>query len=532
MEDGGISDSDEIFVYPDSGGDYDEDRNDGAGVSGYEENGRRVESKKRAQNGALSGLPDSSRGKGTSEARSGAWTSTQNGIGNSAGSSVQNGALSGATDGAKSAVQSGTRKKRGYEERKRQVAIAVAVFLLIYAPSVFNWLNNGNMATDILRSGVLIEAINVDAIIMRDEELVVSYTDGLLIPAKSEGEKVSAYSKIATVYNRSSLELMEELKKKNRAIIESQYEKFSGSVEFSKDTESIETDIARLVQGIVPQINRNSLYKAAQNSREINALVAKKADLFGNMPTNDAYISQLMRERDALEERVDVNSSGLFAPSAGYVSFVIDGNESELTIDRLPYITYNIYSRIVDENKKDNNISSQFYSGVSVSNGEAFSKIVRTNNFHFIINVRDEQFEETFNAGDSVRIRTVSPVKEFENAEIIYKSEKSDNGTIYVFRVQKYLFDFIDRRVINIEVIQKYQEGLKIPVSCLKDYSKSRDYAYIALLDSGSIQLSKVRILASNDEYAVIEAYGDSDRSVSLYSRYVRDPVNVGDGKK
>ena len=430
-------------------------------------------------------------------------------------------------------VTDGTGKpggKRVSGNRMRQVFLLIAVFMLIYIPSVYNWLNNANMATDILRNGSLVESINVDAIIIRNEDVILSFTDGTFIPSRSEGEKVAANAKIATVFTRSSLELIEELNYKKRAVIESQYERVNTGTAYSKEIESIDSDIGKLVINLTPLINKNSLRQVGQASRDINSLVSKKAELFGAMPTNDAYINQLMRERDELEERITLNSSTISAPSAGYISYAIDEYASELTLASIPNINYKAYSELIERNANKSSQVAPPNDGIAVKSGDPISKIVRTNNFYFVVNVKDSQFESMFKAGDSVRIRTVNPSKEFERAEIIYTSEKTDNGTIYAFRLQKYLFDFIDKRVVNIDLIRKYKEGLKIPISSLKDFSKDKDFAYIAVLQSSTAQMKKVSILASNDEYAIVEAFDKSDRSISLYSRYIRDPINIEEG--
>ena len=421
-------------------------------------------------------------------------------------------------------------RKPRTSDRKRQVAILIAVFLLIYIPSVYNWLNNANMTTDILRNGILVESISIDAIIVREEEIVESFAEGTLIPLRSEGEKVPANAAIATVYTRSSLELVEELNQKKRTLIESQYERVNKGAAHSREIESIESEIGKHVKGIAPLINKNSLYAAGLGSKDINSLVSKKAELFGDLPTNDAYINQLIREKKALEESVSLNSNGIASPSAGYISYNIDEYESSLTLNNLPGITHDLYSKIVGESRNSYSRALQSGSEVAVKPGSPFSKIVKTNNFYFVINIKDERFEQEFKAGDNVRIRTSNPTREFEGASIIYKSDRTDNGSIYAFKLQQYLFDFIDKRVVNIELIQKYQEGLKLPVSSLIDFSKNLDYAYIAVMQSNKAQIKKVRILASNEEYAIIEAFDDSDRSVSLYSSYIRDPINIEEG--
>jgi hypothetical protein len=111
-------------------------------------------------------------------------------------------------------------------------------------------------------------------------------------------------------------------------------------------------------------------------------------------------------------------------------------------------------------------------------------------------------------------------------------SDASDSGGFVAFKVSQYLYDFIDARVVNIDIIQRHQEGLKIPIKCLKDFKTGKDYAYVALLKANQASFRKVRILAANEIYAIIESYdpNDPDCKVNVYDTYLRNIENLDDG--
>jgi hypothetical protein len=495
----------------------------------------------------------------------------------------------------------------GGQRRRRssKIAIAASVFLLIYIPSTFNWLSNGNAHTDILRSGELLESINLDAVVVRDEALIYPSADGMSIPAVGEGERVAGNAKVATVYNSASVELMGELMRIDKAILESQHARLESGAAPSQAVDAIEKGIGDAVRKMIPSLNKNSLYLAAAQIREINGLVAKKAEAYSALDTGDPYVSSLQDERRSIEERVHRVSDDVYSLYPGHISYALDGFEAELSYDNIPNITAERFAAIIEEAQKSrlwaleyapgggddsassgdggsgdgsgngsggngtsggngddsasggsgdgsgNGSSDRDSSGdgsglgagasagelggygagggVAVVAGEPFAKVVR-NNYFYICASFPQGSKLDISPGDKLRIRVNSPSRDFESAEAVYC-----RGTGYtefaVLKLNRYLFDFISPRVVNIDVIQKYQTGLKIPVKCLKGYVPGADSADIVLLKANNASVRKVRILAANDIYAIIESYaGDADGRVSLYDTYVRDTANIEEG--
>jgi hypothetical protein len=415
--------------------------------------------------------------------------------------------------------------------RNSKIAIAASLFLLVYIPSTFNWLSNNNVSTDILRNGELIQSVNLDAVVVRDEFLISPQSDGISIPSAGEGERVAGNAKVATVYSRASVELMDELKKIDKAILESQYARLDAGAVLSQDMQAIEKDIDDVVRKMIPSLNRNSLYLAALQTKEINGLVAKKAEAYSALDTDDPYVNQLKGEKRAIEEQVLKVSEDVHSPYPGHVSYTLDSLEAELAYDNIPNIAPERFEAILAAARKPEFRAPEHADGgIAVAAGAPFAKVVR-NNYFYICASLPEEMNIALNPGDKVRIRINGPSREFESAEAVY-CRGGEHTEFAVFKLKKYLFDFINARVVNIDVIEKYQEGLKIPVKCLKDYEPGADFASVVLLKANNASIRKVRILAANDVYAIIEGEGADDGSgrVSLYDTYVRDTANIEEG--
>jgi hypothetical protein len=421
--------------------------------------------------------------------------------------------------------------------RNSKIAIVASLFLLVYIPSTFNWLSNDNVSTDILRNGELVESVNLDAVVVRDEVLVYTQSDGISIPSAGEGERVAGNAKVATVYSRASVELMDELKKIDKAILESQYALLDASAVFSQDVQAIEKDIDDVVRKMIPNLNKNSLYLAAMQTKEIDGLVAKKAEAYSALDTDDPYVSQLKSEKRAIEEQVLKVSEDVHSPYPGHVSYTLDGLEAELAYDSIPDIPAERFEAILAAARQPALRAPEYADGgIAVAAGAPFAKVVR-NNYFYICASLPKELNIALNPGDKVRLRINGPSREFESAEAVYcqGGEDGEGGgrtEFAVFKLKKYLFDFINARVVNIDVIEKYQAGLKIPVKCLKDYAPGAGTASVVLLKSNNASIRKVKVLAANDVYAIIESDGADDAGgrVSLYDTYVRDTANIEEG--
>jgi hypothetical protein len=437
----------------------------------------------------------------------------------------------------------------GAYRKRSKVAAVIALFLLIYIPSTFNWFSGGVISTDILREGALYEALHTEAVVGRNVEQGDSLSDGYAIPAVNEGERVPGHSLIAKVYSRLSYEQMREYEQINHELLKEQYEALGQNVVFLQEVEYIEKDVTNNIRKMIPELNRNSLQDAYMRTKIINGLLLKRAEAYGTLETGDPYINQLKEERDAIEREVAEGCDGVYNASPGHLSFLLDGIEDELTTGGIASLTTERFDNIV---KTARNTEYAFptntISGITIKAGEPFAKIVKDNTFYFIVKA-PVGFLNAYSPGDRIRLRTESPYLEIDNAEIeaVYLPEEGagelmvegDNDSqiinteegLMVIKLTRYLYEFLSARTVNVALVEKYVEGLKVPVKCLCDVDFENGVAGIVLLKGSHASVRKVRILAASDVYAIIESYDAAapEGRISRYDTYVRDAENIED---
>jgi len=121
--------------------------------------------------------------------------------------------------------------------------LLVSVFLLIYIPSFINWVYGQNIQTGMITIGEIEDSINTEAIIVRDEEFLISPYDGFAIMEFAEGEKFPANYKLATIYDEASSKLIEDLVAMDSKILDYSSKRMADSNFFSEDLVKIDKQI-------------------------------------------------------------------------------------------------------------------------------------------------------------------------------------------------------------------------------------------------------------------------------------------------
>jgi len=169
------------------------------------------------------------------------------------------------------------------EENKRKIngkvklgGLLIALFLLLYIPSFIFWIYGKNIHTDIIRMGELEDYVTTDAYIVRDETVINSPSDGISIRNVEEGEKVGVGDTIATVLNKSSEKLLEDLKTLDLRIIEAKREKTKNDNFFSEDIKKLDQEIQEKLVLVIKKSNKNSISEVKQIKTKLMNLLKRR----------------------------------------------------------------------------------------------------------------------------------------------------------------------------------------------------------------------------------------------------------------
>ena len=403
-------------------------------------------------------------------------------------------------------------------------SILIGLFLLLYIPSLLNWLSKDTVSIDILRIGIIEESVNVEGLLVRDEVLLdPPDSDGKFIPEVSEGERIPAYCRVATISDKASLGLLKELEDINEKIILAQNDRAKKTDFFSEDMAKIDENIGEKVQSIINQSNTNSMENIGQLTLDVDKLIEKKASIAGG-ESSDTHINSLKQEKNTILQKINLNTSQVISQYSGIVSYVIDGYEQVLTPKALKELTPGIVGDINE--KQLQNISGY----EEVKAGKPFMKVIKGNNT-YIAAVIEQDKAGIFKAGASIKVR-LNSIGTMALAVVTDISEKNGGKCMITVRIDRYSEELSSMRKINVDLIKDSYEGLKLPLKCL--YSPDSDWkkAKVMLIKANCAVQREVEVMCRDSEYAIIKTpENEIKKTVSLYDTYVLNPVNVREGQ-
>ncbi|NLL04482.1 MAG: hypothetical protein GX270_01535 [Clostridiaceae bacterium] len=403
-------------------------------------------------------------------------------------------------------------------------SILIVLFLLLYIPSLIFWVYGNNVSTDIVRMGDIQDSVNMQAIIVREEILLNSPIGGKCIKEINEGEKVKANDRIATVLNSSSEKLLVDLKAIDLKIIEAQKKRNENLELFSDDLKKLENEIEENLKEIIRFGNSNELLKASQIKKQVDGLIQKKATIAGSLSTPDAYIQSLIDEKNKLQRSINSNTKDIKSSKSGIVSYAIDGYEDFLTIDSISELSVKDIESIEERGiQKD-------IEEIGVEAGKPFAKVI-TDVEYFLLMSIDTKLAKEYKVDDPIKIK-LNEFGKIITGDVFYRSNNMGGESILCVKVSNALSETAALRVLNIDLIKNQYSGLKVPLKSLANIDMKSNTAEICLVKANRARYVKVEVVGKNEEFAIIKNIDETKGySVSLYSSYIVNPINIEEGQ-
>ena len=410
-------------------------------------------------------------------------------------------------------------KKQGFKIG----TLIVLVFLLIYLPSLLFIMYNDGIDTDILRIGRIEDVVNVDGVFVRNEQVITAPDSGNCIMDAIEGDKVPAYSKIATVVKNVPISTYEELKKKELEIEKAETARDKNINVFSSDIQKLDNEIISQVKLLSKQTDRGSLVNSYSTINTIDSISYRKSDIFGSNSKSEAYITQLKNEKAKLQSQLNSNISEIKTNYAGLVSYAIDGYESLLTPNYITNATVSDLEKIEARN------TNRDYQITQAKKGQPIAKIIKDLE-NYIMCAIDEKLANQLMVDDRVTLRINDNGINFK-ASVFYSSNVMDGKRVVAFKYDTKLNETVGLRKANIDLVKSSYEGMKVPYSSLKNIDMESKTAEIVLVKNSLAVTRQVSIIGANSEAVIIDSI-PGENTIALYNTYVLNPKNVQEGQR
>ena len=376
---------------------------------------------------------------------------------------------------------------------RKIIAILSAIVIIAYIIWAIYLLIVHPVDTYVISQGTISQEDETVGYIIRNEKVQKSENNSNGIYAiASEGQRVAIEEPIFRYYSDNEKEITAQMSDLNYKI-QDLLEQEKGVT--SADIKAIENQIEEKIENINTLSNYQEISEYKKN---IDTLISKKINFIGDV-TENKEIKNLVKERNALENKLKNGSEYQKATMSGVVSYRVDGLEESLT----PELFDIINEQYLDE--------LDLKTGQIISASNECGKVIDNFKCYIAVTMNSKEAMEA-NVNDTVQIRISN--KEEEKAKIIQINEESGKRTI-IFQINKMSEDLINHRKIAVDVIWWDISGLKVPNQAL---TQENGLYYVTRNKAGVQSKILVKVKKQTDKYSIIESYKNEELQELGYS--------------
>lgn len=379
-----------------------------------------------------------------------------------------------------------------------------------------------------IQKGKLTHYAQGDVLILRDDSVANAPSAGQVKPLVTEGMRVSRGQKLALVIPSGLERQLDELDKCEQDIVDLQLElmnqgKGSGARAIYNESAVALSSIINLVRGdVVNQTLRNlPAYEAA-----MTVIMEQRSGKLAAVDFHDARLDQLLMQKQSLEQSLGLASGTLTSSQPGIVSFHLDGFEESLDVAAVESLTYSTYQDALQK------VQTFQMAAQEVGSGEPVLRVTSSLEHYLALYLEGVQPED-LPEDRRYTIHVPSEGIEIANCRLV-QAESQGPGSFAIFRSDRRVEWFSDRRSFAAELAVSETEGMRIPRVSLIDFDPSSRTASILMVTGGYTRLVPVEIIDYDREYAIIDSSpdaGEEDLKPSLSAVIVANPESIGEGE-
>ncbi len=360
--------------------------------------------------------------------------------------------------------------------------------------------------------GEMVEGVNINAVIIRDENYVSYDSTGVLHFNVESGKRIEKNGVIAHVYSGEAQSIAAaQIKTLNEKIADIE-ELIGYNSVAAADLELLNSRVKDSLNELKLSLAYGNFEKGRENSDALMMILNRRQMVTDDSTDFSGQLQSLKAERDKLSAGLLAPQDQIHAHVSGYFIDTADGYEEILTPSAIEKLTPEKLDGL-----KPNEVKS-----------EVVGKLVSDYKWYIAatVSVNDSL---AYKKGDSLKIHTNLK----SNSEISVKvervniSEKSDRAVI-VFSCQEMSSELASLRSGAMTVVNGNYKGLKLPRKTLRVVN-SQTGVYV--LSGMELKFVKVEILYRDEETMICKLDNDNDGGLRLYDEVVIKGKNLYDGK-
>ncbi|NBI06907.1 hypothetical protein D3Z33_08580 [Senegalia massiliensis] len=220
---------------------------------------------------------------------------------------------------------------------------------------------------------------------------------------------------------------------------------------------------------------------------------------------------QLINQKEELLEKISKNNNSIISDESGLVSYLFDGYETKYTVNNMT----NLNPTDIDIKKPQiKNIKK--ISDFSV--GEPIVKVIKDFKWFIATNIPVEDAKQ-LNEEQNINIRIKKDSRKINGR--ILKVNNSKKNAVVLIELDSYLYKYYKDRILDIDIILKEYNGLKIPSKAVVEKDDVKG-VYTKNVDS-IIKFKSIKIIYSEDDFVIALPDETNQNSISSYDEVIID---------
>lgn len=391
-----------------------------------------------------------------------------------------------------------------------------ALVLLVVAAFVVVNMTNDPVTTELARYGYLENAVEVDGLVVRTEQVMTTDSGGVFESTFAEGQRVSNGQKIGTVYKGEvSPAVASELNSINTKLSQLSAQDGAQKLAFD-DVYKIDSQISARIDDIVGYAidgNGRSIESAKQ---EMDQLQDNKLVIQGKKEQEQDEKTVLTSRKTELE--AGLQKSDIFAAMAGVFSYTIDGLEDKVGVSSLASLTPKALDGLLkSDTNKDNGVFP----------GNPVAKVIDNFLWYYSFNLTQVQLDN-LKVGDGVYLRFTAGTEELIPAVIETISPQEEGRVCVSVSCTHEVPSMTSNRKLKGTLIKRRYEGYKFPREAIRIKD---NVTGVYIVSGGAPAFRPVEVLYSNDNFAVISSEQSAANQVKLYDEIIVKAGEIEEGK-
>ena len=428
------------------------------------------------------------------------------------------------------------KKKKKKRNRRRLFSLLVLVLMMIYLPALWNWLFSSYTEIAVIKTATLEVTTPLSGVIVRKEQLLISPGSGILIPTVSYGEKVGANQEVATLISKEMKDLVENYRQMEIELLKrviSEYETAAGS-----DRKIWEEAIEKQISKLTDYSNTGDLSDlgSIRNSMD-RVLEARARTILESLGSNSRFGPE-KEELERLKNSQAKSVQSIKSPASGVVSYYCDGYENLTPGERKTITIKDIDEVLADETGSEKWITP---TEIEVRAEDHYGKLVTNDEAWLVFYISKDMAKELQVMFEKQQMNEKQLELQVEldgmnqRIPVVIEGFGENDGSkcVVIASMTRYIELTMDMRGVTGKLILQSVSGMKVPLESLVNINSVDQTADIIVIDMSKARYRRVRIMAEQDYYAIIEnlAGVDEEEFVNIFDLYIVDPRNIEEGQ-